>query len=216
MPLIRKDSSAPTAPQAATAPSDAHGLTQGSASERRATARALGANPDEIEALGQALASEADPHVRGAIFTSLVRHAGPASVAAILPHLRSDDANLRTGALDALRAMPQAVEPQLSALLGDADSDVRLLACEIVRGLSPNYGTPLLTALLERESEVNVCAAAIEVLAETGDADALPALSRCAERFANEPFLVFSVKVASDRIRAEGSAEISDGAGASG
>jgi HEAT repeat protein len=203
MPLIRKDSSAPDTPQPGAAPLDAHRLTEGSASERRAAARALGATADEITALGAVLASEADPHVRGAIFTSLVRHAGPASVAAILPHLRSDDSGLRTGALDALRAMPAAVEPELDALLSDADPDVRLLACEIVRGLAPAQGTPLLAALLEREAEVNVCAAAVEVLAETGGQDALSALSRCAKRFANEPFLVFSVKVASDRIRTE-------------
>ena len=205
MPLIRKDSSSPSAPQPVAAPSDARRLTAGSASGRRAAARALGATADEIAALGEALASEADPHVRGAILTSLVLHAGPGSVAAILPHLRSDNSGLRTGALDALRAMPDAVEPQLDALLSDADPDVRLLACEIVRGLAPDRATPLLAALLERETEVNVCASAVEVLAETGGPDALPALARCADRFSNEPFLVFSVKVASDRVRTEAS-----------
>ena len=55
----------------------------------------------------------------------------------------------------------------------------------------------LLGALLERESDVNVCAAAVDVLAEIGDATILPALARCAERFSGEPFLVFAVKVAS-------------------
>lgn len=203
MPLIRKNTAAPDAPPADAPPSDARRLTEGSAGERRAAARSMGASSNEITALGAALAGEADPQVRGAIFTSLIRHAGPASVAAIVPHLRSDDSGLRTGALDALRAMPDAVEPELAALLNDADADVRLLACEIVRGLTPSRATPLLAALLEREREVNVCASAVEVLAETGSPDALPALSRCAERFANEPFLVFSVKVASDRIRTE-------------
>jgi HEAT repeat protein len=212
MPLIRKDSPTPDAPKADAGPLDTHLLAHGSASERRAAARALGATSGEIAALGEALAGEADPQVRGAIFTSLVRHAGPASVAAILPHLRSDDSGLRSGALDALRAMPAAVEPRLGALLSDADPDVRLLACEIVRELTPGRGAPLLTALLERETEANVCASAVEVLAETGDLEALPALSRCAERFASEPFLVFSVKVASDRIRA-GSSDGADTGG---
>ena len=44
---------------------------------------------------------------------------------------------------------------------------------------------------------------AVEVLAEVGGAEALPALARCAERFRGTPFLEFSIKVAADRIRAQ-------------
>ena len=38
------------------------------------------------------------------------------------------------------------------------------------------------------------------MLAEIGGADALPALARCADRFADEPFLAFAIKVAAERI----------------
>jgi hypothetical protein len=58
----------------------------------------------------------------------------------------------------------------------------------------------MLCALLENETEKNVCAAAVEVLAEVGNAEALGSLARCAERFADDPFLVFSIKMAIDRI----------------
>ncbi len=124
----------------------------------------------------------------------------PQSAAVAAPYLRSDDAEVRTGALDALRAMPQAARPELPALLEDHDPDVRLLACEIVRALPGPDALRLLGALLERESDANVCAAAVDVVAEIGDATILPTLARCAERFSGEPFLVFAVKVASDRI----------------
>jgi len=150
--------------------------------------------------LGKALSQETDARVREAIFTSLISSSTAESIEAILPHLRSDDANLRTGALDALRAMPAAARPYLPALLADEHPDVRLLSCEIARALSSAQATPLLCDLLDREAEANVCAAAIDVLAEIGGPEALPVLARCAERFAHTPFLAFAIKVAAQRI----------------
>ena len=44
-------------------------------------------------------------------------------------------------------------------------------------------GHALLCALLSSETEANVCAAAIDVLAEVGGPEALPVLAACAERF---------------------------------
>ena len=122
-----------------------------------------------------------------------------------MPCLRSDDASLRTGALDALRAMPRrAVAPHLPRLLADPDADVRLLSCELVRDLPAERGQRGCCAICStRETETNVCAAAVEVLAEIGGPEALPALARCAERFADDPFLAFAIKVATDRIGAQ-------------
>jgi HEAT repeat protein len=90
-------------------------------------------------------------------------------------------------------------------LLQDGDADVRLLACELVRDLPGNDAEVLLCDLLDAESQPNVCSAAIEVLAEVGTARALPVLARCEERFRATPFLAFSIKVATDRIRSQSS-----------
>jgi HEAT repeat protein len=177
-------------------------LKSGSADARWAAARGLSNSPEGIEALADALLTEADPRVREAIFTSLARAATPSSAAAVLPYLRSDDAEVRTGALDALRAMPEAACRHLAALLEDRDPDVRLLACEIVRELQGPEAVGMLVDLLEREGEANVCAAAVEVAAEIGDSSILPVLARCSERFNRSPFLVYAIKVAIDRIGA--------------
>jgi hypothetical protein len=96
--------------------------------------------------------------------------------------------------------MPQACRPHLPALLADADADVRLLSCELARGLPDEEANRLLCDLLERETEKNVCAAAIEVLAEIGRPEALPSLARCGTRFSGDPFIAFSLKVATERI----------------
>jgi HEAT repeat protein len=164
--------------------------------------RAAAERPDGLALLAKALVHESDSRVREAIFTGLARLATPESAAVVVSHLRSDDANLRTGAIDALRAMPQACWPHLPAMLADSDADVRLLSCELARGLPDEEANRLLCDLLEREIEKNVCAAAIEVLAEIGRPEAVPSLMRCGARFAGDPFIAFSIKVATERIAA--------------
>jgi HEAT repeat protein len=181
-------------PAAATSP------IEGTSEQRWAAVRAAAERHDGVALLATALARESDSRVREAIFTGLARIATTESAAAVIPYLRSDDASLRSGAIDALRAMPEACRHHLVCLLADPDADVRLLSCELARVLPQREASRLLCDLLERESEKNVCASAIEVLAEVGGPEALPVLARCAERFAADPFLAFSVRIATDRI----------------
>ena len=89
---------------------------------------------------------------------------------------------------------------RLEALLHDADVDVRILACDLARDVAPAEASTLLSAVIETDLEINVCAAAVDVLAEVGSPEVLPALARCATRFADQPFLAFAVRVASERI----------------
>ncbi len=175
------------------------GLASASADARWVAARDAAERPDSVPALAAALACESDARVREAIFTALTRIATPQSVQAVLPHVRSDDAGLRTGALDALRAMPELTKPHLSELLADPDGDVRLLACDLARVVTGPEASQLLCRLVESETQANVCAAAVEVLAEIGDAGAVLSLARCAARFPGDPFLVFAIEAVSDQ-----------------
>jgi HEAT repeat protein len=204
MPLIRREPAKPAEPAGADLRQPAAALRSGAAQERWYAARSLAAEPEAAGILGEALATEQDPRVREAIFTSLTRLASADSVEAIIPHLRSDDAGLRGGALDALREMMTAVRPRLPALLGDPDPDIRVLCCDLVRELAAAEATDLLCGVLERDPEPNVCGAAIDVLAEIGTPAALPALVRCAARFREQGFLTFAIKVAAERIAAQG------------
>jgi HEAT repeat protein len=203
MPLIRKEPVGMTAPTQADLQQVTAALRGGTAQERWSAARSLGAQSNAGRILGDALAEERDARVREALFTSLARLASPESVEAVIPHLRSDDAGLRTGALDALREMIAAVRPRLPALLADTEPDVRVLCCELVRELPAPDATDLLCAVLEREPEPNVCAAAIDVLAEIGEPAALPFLDKCGARFHDQSFLIFAIKIAATRITSQ-------------
>ena len=103
------------------------------------------------------------------------------------PYLRSDDAApAHRRARCPARHADGGRSRVCAALLADPDADIRLLTCELARALPATEATPLLCALLDRDAEPNVCAAAVDVLAEVGGPEALPALARCAERFPDD------------------------------
>jgi len=167
---------------------------------RWSAARALGGDANAVPALAAALSKEQVLHVQEALITALMRIGDEASVMALLPYLRSREPSLRSAVIEALQALPSAVLPFMASLLGDSDSDVRILATELARTLPEAETTRLLCELLEREQHSNVCAAAIDVLAEVGTREALPALRACAQRFAGTPFLPFAASTAIARI----------------
>ena len=144
----------------------------------------LAAVPMPCPALAAALGVEQVARVREAIMTALMRVGDEASVMALLPYLRSQDAAQRAASIEALQALPEAILPFMAALLADSDSDVRILATELARNMPAADATQILCRLLEHEQHPNVCAAAIDVLAEVGTRDAVPVLQACAERFA--------------------------------
>ena len=91
--------------------------------------------------------------MREAIFTALAQIATPESALAVLPYLRSDEASIRIGALDALRpAMPEAHRPYLPQALADADADVRLLVCDLIRNMHDADAPRWLCALLRNRT----------------------------------------------------------------
>ena len=197
MPLVRKPGGASRPAPATTG--IVEGLSSHSEEERWAAARAATGKPECAAPLAAALRVEAAERVREAMFTSLAGM-GHAGVAGVLPLLRSDDASLRTGALDALRILVRGAPDLLPPLLEDRDVDIRILSCELARALPGDEATRLLCRLLQDEQELNVCAAAVDVLAEVGQGEALPFLAACAARFHDKPFLAFAIQVATDRI----------------
>ena len=199
MPLVRK----PSPPAAIVEPTTRdvwRALESPRPDERWAAARAATELAEGCAALVAALGREQDARVREAMFTSLSRIPTGESAAALTSFLRSDDAQLRSGALRSLGAMVAIMADLLPALLEDADVDVRILSCELARQVPGPDANRLLSALLLREEDVNVCAAAIDVLAEVGTPASLPSLEACADRFPEAPFLRFSLDIAVNRI----------------
>jgi HEAT repeat protein len=202
MPFVKRGASSSQTGNKAESGAASHiaALNSAQAEVRWTAARALGGVAAAVPALAAALGSEQAPRVREAIMTALMRVGDEASVGALVPYLRSEDAGQRSAAIEALQSLPEAVAPFMAALLADADADVRIMATELARNMPPKDATRVLSGLLEKETHPNVCAAAVEVLAEVGTRDAVPALNACAARFAGVPFLPFAISTTIARI----------------
>lgn len=175
-------------------------LRGGDAEARRWAARDLAQEPEVAGLLGSRLLDEPDAGVRQALFTALASIGDRAAAQSLLPLLRSEDAMLRNSAIEALAAMPNAVEPFVAAQLIDDDSDVRIFAVNLLAELQHPRAAAWASDVLARDTEVNVVAAAVEVLAEIGSPEHAPALRSAGARFAGNAFIGFAVEMAVQRI----------------
>jgi HEAT repeat protein len=176
-------------------------LVSDDASARRQAARALAAMPEATALLCARLEVEPSASVRSIIFTGLIAHPSPAAVEGLTPFLRCEDVGLRNAAIDALQKMPHEVIPCMDLLLADPDSDVRIMAVNIL-GLLQHPAAPARLLLVAIDDpHVNVCAAALDALAEVGEPEAIPMLELVAHRFPDVPFIKYAVATAVRRIR---------------
>ncbi|WCS23773.1 HEAT repeat domain-containing protein [Methylobacterium sp. NMS14P] len=163
-------------------------------------AKAVGAASEDPRDLAAALGREKNLRSREAILARFLAIANDAAAAALAGHLRSEDAGLRNACIETLQAMPGPALSVLPDLLADPDADVRLLATEIARTQPTGTANDLLARFLEGETHPNVCGAAVEVLAEVGSPEAVPALTAAKARFADEAFLSMAIDTVLARI----------------
>ncbi len=214
MPLVRKPVGA-----AADAGRDAAAvlaaLASGTDDERWAAARAAAELPGGVAALGRGAARRERVRACARRCSRPGAHrARRRASSAVLPFLRSDDASSAHGRLDALRAMHER---------GSAAHLPRLLArprCRRPRARAASSSreharatrpTRCSATCSTREPEQNVCAAAVDVLAEIGGARGAAgagalrgALSRQRRSSA------FAIKVATDRIGSQSPSRVPD------
>lgn len=176
-------------------------LMSADAATRRRAAHALAEFADAVSLLCSHLATERSLSVRSSILSGLIAHKSAAVVEGLQPFLRSEDANLRNSAIEALQQMPDEVAPRVEAMLADPDSDVRIFAVDVLAALPHPMVPQWLCRVVTSDPHVNVCAAALDALAEAGEPDAIPALEALVGRFADVAFIKFAVDAAVHRIR---------------
>lgn len=175
-------------------------LDAASAAARRQAARARAADPEAADALAARLAVEPDDSVRAALLAALGAVGTPEAVAHLFALLDSEDVWLRNAAIETLQGLDAAVLDALERSLEHPDSDHRIFAVNVLMSLRHPAAADLALRALERDAHVNVCAAALDVLAEIGRPEMAPAIAGAVERFADEPFLRFAAKAALRRL----------------
>lgn len=168
---------------------------------RRWAARDLAAFPQASAALMQQLTQEPDRSVREAIFVSLTQIGDQIAVDGLITCLRSEVVNLRNDAIEAMKLMPDAVAPMMQGLLHDSDPDIRIFAVNILESLRHPKVESWLIDVITTDPHLNVCATALDLLAEVGSQQAIEPLQQLKQKFADEPFVQFAIDIALTRIQ---------------
>jgi HEAT repeat protein len=163
---------------------------------RRWAVRDLAEYPEATLALIAHVQTESSRAVREAVFTSLLRIGTEEVCESVAELLRSDDAELRNGAIDVLKNLADKAAPWIERLMTDPDPDVRIFAVNVMSSLRFEQVPEWLTTIVATDSHVNVCCTAIDLLAEVGDLDSIPALQSAEARFVDEPYVQFAVQTA--------------------
>lgn len=167
---------------------------------RRAAARELTSVAGAEAPLAAALQAEPDASVRAAIVTALVGTGTAAAAAALAVPLSSEDAELRSAAIEALQQLGDVAVPEIVRLLDAADPDLRIFAVNVLEGIRPPVALPLLAHVLAHDPDMNVGLAAVELLAQFGGPEDAGLLHDFAARFPAEPFVAFAVDFACRRV----------------
>jgi HEAT repeat protein len=175
-------------------------LADPDAAVRRAAAQALAHARDAVPGLLAALDAETDRAARSAMLGALAAIGTEDAVAGIADCLRSDDAALRNAAIDQLRVLPARVAPVLAYLLVDPDRDVRILAVSVLDALRHSQVEEWLLQLIDADGDLNVCGAALDVLADVATATARGPVERLIARFGDEPYIAFAGRLVLSRI----------------
>jgi HEAT repeat protein len=166
---------------------------------RRAAVR-LATRVGDAEVLAGHLEDESDAGLRETILTSLVRIGGVKAARLLIPMLRTDDARLRNALIETLQSMGEEVAPEIERLLDDENPDQRIYAVNIIHSMRSPRAPDIALRVIDTDPHVNVCAAAVDVLAEVGRPEMVDELRAVANRFPDHPFLAFAVRAAIKRI----------------
>jgi HEAT repeat protein len=175
-------------------------LDNADSAARRWAARDLAGHPGASVPLLTRLQREDEVSVREVILTALMRIADSTAIAGLVACLRSEDANLRNEAIEAMKSLPVEVAPIMRGLLADSDPDVRIFAINILESLRHPDVEAWLIEVIEQEPMVNVCGTAVDLLSEVGSSASHDALERLRARFASEPYIQFAAILALKRI----------------
>jgi HEAT repeat protein len=168
---------------------------------RRWAARDLISCPDAAGVLVSRLRREDEVAVREVILTTLIRLDDASALGGLVECLRSEDAALRNEVIEAMKLLPGEVAPIMHSLLADLDPDVRIFAVNVLESLRHADVERWLIQVIESDPEVNVCAAAVDLLSELATDESLAPLSRLKVRFDQEPYIQFAADLALQRIR---------------
>ena len=144
--------------------------------------------------------ADPDPLAREAALTSLARLEGPFPAQALVALMLQGDSVNRNAAIETLGCLGERAVDALASLLARVDAEGRIYALTALERIGGPRAAELALSVACEDADVNVCAAAIEVVAQNGVSAMTATLNRIAAKFPDQPYLAFAVRTAQKRL----------------
>ncbi|MCW2315987.1 hypothetical protein M2322_001531 [Rhodoblastus acidophilus] len=150
---------------------------------RRHAAQTLRGRPDAVDALCRRLAVETERDVRAALLSNLIGQKSTHVADLLTSIFDKGGAALRNEVMEALWAMPAESIEKMQTMLASANAKARLLAVNVLSEIPHSHAVDLLEQVLLKESDVNICLAAVDGLTHSDDFRSVGRLTQFAARF---------------------------------
>lgn len=163
-------------------------------SRRRYAASELQNYPQAREHLLKRIDVEQAPEVIESLFNALANLCDDDCAVALLTKLKSEDAQIRNCAIELLQTQPELVAAHIEELMADDDPDVRIFAMDVIGAVCHPSAVNWLHHTVLQDTHINVVGTAIDKLAEIGTNESLPVLQQAAEKYADQPYIIFAIQ----------------------
>ena len=146
------------------------------------------------------LSGDADPFVCEATLTGLARLEGDFPIDALVKLICVEDPALRNAAIETLGYLGERAIDSIERRLADDDPHRRIYALNALEGTDSRRAAAIALRVALADRHVNVCAAAVDVVARCGGPDIAAELRTAAARFPEHPFFNVAVRAALQEI----------------
>jgi len=119
----------------------------------------------------------------------------------IFEMLSSDNAYIRNAAIKFLQEYGIEAKPYLEKLMNSEDRDVRIFAINILGDVRYEDSVDMLRYFVLKEKDINAMMTAVDYLGEIGSEDDIKLLEALKAEYENEPYVVFGIDTAIERIK---------------
>ena len=169
-------------------------LQNEAADVRRWAARDLSNNLEARRALLDRIDVEHEPMVLEALFSAIEDMCDEEVAGEVLIKLKSEDAQVRNGAIELLQNKPVLFASHVNELLNDEDSDVRIFSVDVIGAIRHPDAALWLHDVVLNDKNINVVGTAIDKLSEIGNSETLEVLDKVSARFSNEAYIQFAIR----------------------
>ncbi len=117
--------------------------------------------------------------------------------------LQSDNAYLRNAAIKFVQEYGKEAKVFIEKLMNSEDRDIRIFAINILGDVNYDESIDMMRYFITKEEDLNALMTAVDYLGEIGSCEDIALLEAVREQYSSEPYVMFGIDMAIDKLKEE-------------